>query len=252
MIRAKVKLRMKFSDLSHAYIVSGELLADTLAMAAVCLGDGECPCRVCAHCVKASRDIHPDIAVVAKIPPGREIVVDQIRALQKDVYVVPNEAERKVYIIDCAETMNTAAQNALLRILEEPPRHVVFILKTENSAALLPTVRSRCLKLNAPPETDGADPEARQLADEFFAALTSGNVQLTEFSFRLDKLDRAELSAFIAASRNLAAERFRDGALSGEALTCVDRALTQASEYLDMNVSAGHIAGLLCASLIMS
>ena len=236
-------------QLFHAYISAGEL-CDTLAAAAVCSGDGDKPCLVCAHCIKASRRIHPDITVIAPIPPGREIVVDQIRTLQRDIFIVPNESDKKAYIIEHADLMNMAAQNALLRILEEPPNHAVFILKTENPAALLPTVRSRCIKLGAMPDAGDTDPGAEELADDFFAALRGGNAELMEFSFRLDKLDRAELAVFITAARKLAAESFKDGALPPEILTRMDQALVRAGEYLDVNVGAGHISGMICAGLI--
>ena len=236
-------------QLFHAYISAGNI-CDTLAAAAVCSGDGEKPCLVCAHCVKASRRIHPDIAVIAPIPPGREIVVDQIRELQRDIFVVPNESDKKAYVIEHADLMNIAAQNALLRILEEPPGHAVFILKTENPVALLPTVRSRCVKLGSLPEADNTDPGAEELADDFFTALKCGNAELMEFSFRLDKLDRAELAVFVTAARKLAAESFKDGALPPEILTRTDKALVRAGEYLDVNVGTGHISGMICASLI--
>ena len=126
--------------LSHAYITSGGM-ADTLAMAAVCSGAGERPCMKCVHCSKSSRGIHPDIAVIEKPSDRKDIVVDQIRGLKRDAIVVPNEADRKVYLINNAELMNASAQNALLQILEEPPSYAVFILKTETPADLLKTVR---------------------------------------------------------------------------------------------------------------
>ena len=237
-------------QLFHAYISAGEL-CDTIAAATVCSGDGEKPCRVCAHCVKASRRIHPDIAVISPIPSGREIVVDQIRALQRDIFIVPNESDKKAYVIEHADLMNMAAQNALLRILEEPPDHAVLILKTENPAALLPTVRSRCVKLGSLPDADDTDPGAEELADDFFTALKGGNAALMEFSFRLDKLDRAELAVFVTAARKLAAESFKNGALPPESLTRTDKALIRAGEYLDVNVGAGHVSAMICASLIV-
>ena len=134
--------------LSHACILSGpagsgkKTLAGLLSAALVCSGDGEAPCGVCPNCRKALAGIHPDIVTVE--PQGRELVVAQIRELRADAYVRPNEAGRKVYCIRQAQSMNASAQNALLKLLEEGPAYASFLLLTDNTAALLPTIRSRC------------------------------------------------------------------------------------------------------------
>ena len=100
--------------LSHAYITDGGL-ADTLAMEAVCSQPSDAgPCMDCPHCSKAQRNIHPDIIIIDKRPDRREIVVEQIRDLKKDVIIVPVESAKKAYIVNNAELMNDAAQNALL------------------------------------------------------------------------------------------------------------------------------------------
>jgi hypothetical protein len=241
--------------LSHAYIVSGKL-ADTIAMATVCSSRGETkPCLKCTHCDKAARHIHPDIIIVDKAPDKREIMVDQLRELKKDVIVVPNDAEKKAYIINDADSMNINAQNAFLQILEEPPRHVVFVLRTDNPAALLPTVRSRCvsLYLRHDPEIPGS--AAMETANEFFSAIERGNVPLTEFMFQLEKLDKDAFTEFLAAAREYTALSLRAAApgkagLSFEILSRVDRILVRAGEMFDLNVGAGHISGMICANLL--
>lgn len=242
--------------ISHAYIVAGEL-AQTLAAAAVCSGNGGVrPCMACVHCDKASRNIHPDITVVDKLQDKREIVIEQIRELKKDVIVVPNEADRKVYIINFADTMNVNAQNAFLQILEEPPAHAVFILKAENPIALLPTVRSRCMELKTGKVKELADTRATQIADEFIDAIGRGNVPLIEFMFRLEKLDKSSFSAFLSAARESVALRLRTE-ISGNAVTPRDvlarseSVLVKAEEMLDLNVGTGHISGMICASLLI-
>ena len=241
--------------LSHAYIVAGGL-AETLSMVAVCSGTGGAkPCMLCAHCDKALRHIHPDITVVSKLPDKREIVVEQIRELKKDVIVVPNEADKKAYIINEADSMNTSAQNAFLQILEEPPKHAVFILKTENPVALLPTVRSRCMELKDRHEPDALDSAAVDMAIEFFAALKQGNATLIAFMFRLEKLEKNVFSAFLSAAReqvllNLRATMSGDIGISRETLTRTDKILIRAGEMHDLNVGLGHISGMICASLL--
>jgi len=249
--------------LSHAYIVGGGA-ADTLAMAAVCSGaDGDKPCGNCVHCGKASRNLHPDIARLGKLPDKREIIVEQIRELKKDVIVVANESAKKAYIINDADLMNLNAQNAFLQILEEPPPHVVFILRTDNPAALLPTVRSRCVELKPQP---GEKPEvsadadcaknAAEMAKDLFAALEKGNASLTAYMFRLEKLDKDAFAHFLSAARLLAAHRMRAPArgsqrLSRGLLSRTERVLAKAGEMHNLNVNAGHISGMICASLLV-
>ena len=78
----------------------------------------------------------------------------QVRQLRADAYIRPNEADRKIYILENAQTMNPSAQNAMLKLLEEGPAYAAFLLLTDNAAALLPTVRSRCELLPLSPVTE--------------------------------------------------------------------------------------------------
>ena len=95
--------------------------------------------------------IHPDINVIGD--DGGDISVARVRALRSDAYIRPNEAGRKVYILENAHTMNASAQNAMLKLLEEGPPYAAFLLLTDNAAALLRTVRSRCETLTLSPVT---------------------------------------------------------------------------------------------------
>ena len=243
-------------NISHAYIVGTEIAA-RLAKAVVCAGGEAKPCMACAHCDKASRRIHPDISVLEKLPDKREIIVDQIRELKKDVFVLPNEAAKKAYIISSADIMNTAAQNALLAILEEPPKHVVFILQTENHMALLPTVRSRCVRLSASPAQKDTDEAVETLSRDFISAIQSGNLALAEIMFKIEKLEKPDLISMILRSRENIAEIFAaqtsGGTSNGDSLKRLfkaDKMLVDASEYLELNVNKGHVAGLICAGLM--
>ena len=129
----------------HALLIEGETgsgrhtLAMAIARAAVCTGEGERPCGVCPHCRKSE---HPDITVYGD---DGSIKIDLVRDLRQEAYVMPNEAPRRVMILAGAQHMLPPAQNALLKILEEPPRHVLFILLCENRSQLLETIRSRCV-----------------------------------------------------------------------------------------------------------
>ena len=245
--------------LSHAYIVDASF-ADTIAMAVVCSArDAKRPCGNCTDCDKASRHIHPDIITVSRLDNKHIISVDQIRALKQDVYILPNEAKQKVYVVNDADSMNINAQNAFLQILEEPPAHAVFILCTENPAALLPTVSSRCIELRSFSECEDADDtppdELEELACDFVDALAVDNVKLMDCMFRIDKLDRHAFVSFISLTREHVVSALREcsgvGASDKRAvLLQTDSVLTKAGEMLDLNVSSGHIAGFICASMV--
>lgn len=123
-------------------------LAKDIACALVCRGNDK-PCGECAQCKKAIGAIHPDISEYIPAGTANSFHVDTVRNIINDAYVQPNEADYKIYILANAHCMNQNAQNALLKILEEPPKYVVFILTTNSKSALLSTVLSRsvCVSL---------------------------------------------------------------------------------------------------------
>ncbi|MCL2820838.1 MAG: hypothetical protein FWD38_08455 [Oscillospiraceae bacterium] len=251
--------------LSHAYITD-ESVAETIAMAVVCSErKSKRPCQKCSDCSKASRRIHPDIIEVGKLDDKLLITVDQIRALKKDVYIVPNDSMQKAYIIKSADTMNTNAQNALLQILEEPPKHTAFILCTDNPAALLPTVRSRCVELRAHPgdiktadENELTEDDSGgifALADSFIDAVKGDNIKLMECMFQIDKLDRQDLGIFLETTRQHIIIKVKENLGTNsqdyiKTLINAEEILQKAEEMHSLNVSAGNISGYLCASMI--
>ena len=258
--------QIKFDKISHAYIAD-ENLATTLSLAVVCeVRDRGRPCLICSHCDKALRAIHPDITKISKLDDKRDILVDQVRELRKDAYVLPNEASQKAYVIHCAETMNHSAQNALLQILEEPPQHVVFILCTSNPSALLPTVRSRSVILysnieeNTPEFSEnGADEEFGSAFDFLEAVSSDDDIAMMRCMFRIEKLDRIALAVFLAEAREQIVLSFKENLTPANAyisksigchfkfFTCIEELLSKAENMLRINVNPGHIAGMICA-----
>lgn len=101
------------------------------------------PCGKCPNCVKIKSGYHPDVNLVCPQGSGKSIKVEDIRSVRNDSYIASNEGSYKFYIIKNAEFMTVQAQNSFIKILEEPPEKVVFILLCESSSALLDTVRSR-------------------------------------------------------------------------------------------------------------
>ena len=146
--------------LMHSYIVASQSeqardrLSLDLAAAMLCRSDGVRPCRTCRDCRKVYDGVHPDVIYVAPDPDAKvpTIKVDQIRSIAATAYILPSEAEKKVYVLRQADTMNLSAQNAFLKLLEEPPQSAAFILAAASPELLLPTVRSRCALLRDPTE----------------------------------------------------------------------------------------------------
>lgn len=134
--------------LSHAYIVEGEtgfgktFFAYFAAAAILCRGNVK-PCGKCNSCVKINHSTHPDLFVISPEKEGGIITVGMVREIKKTVFFLPNEADKKVYIIKDGNKMNVQAQNALLKFFEEPPDSAVFFILTDKKESLLPTVVSR-------------------------------------------------------------------------------------------------------------
>lgn len=144
--------------ISHFYLISGpegsgkRTLAKLLGAAILCQ-DSQKPCLRCHPCRKVMENTHPDFITVDD-PEKKTVTVDLIRQARADIYIQPNESDYKIYLFPRAQDMGLPGQNALLKVLEEPPQYGVFILLTDNPDKLLPTVRSRCteLKMQALPE----------------------------------------------------------------------------------------------------
>lgn len=133
----------------HALIIEcpdtekAESVAAFLSMYALC-GEKDKPCGVCKNCQNAKRKAHSDITYLKLMPKKKLYQVDQVREMIKDAIILPNEANAKVYIIpECDERFQPLAQNAFLKLSEEPPENVCFILLCKNAQSLLETIRSR-------------------------------------------------------------------------------------------------------------
>ena len=123
--------------------------ANLFAASLVCNNTESSPCGTCQACIGAKNRTNPDIIYIE--PTDKKVIsAEQARQIVSDAYVKPFESQKKVYIINDASKLNEFAQNCLLKILEEPPEYVVFIIISTTESVLLQTVLSRCTIVRFP------------------------------------------------------------------------------------------------------
>lgn len=163
---------------THAYLFSGPrgtgktTIARILAKALNCesLQDAN-PCCECVSCREIGEGINPN---VIEIDAASNNGVDEIREIREKAKFLPAGSKYKVYIIDEVHMLSTSAFNALLKILEEPPKHVVFILATTEQHKVLPTILSRCQRYDFKPFTQ------EDIEKTIARACENENIQITE------------------------------------------------------------------------
>lgn len=250
--------------LSHAVILTGRgdltAAARFLAAAHVCEGTDR-PCLRCRHCRKVLEGIHPDVIPVLDTE-HKELTVEAVRALRKDVYIRPNEARRKVYVVSDCRQLNQRDQDVLLKVVEEGPPYAAFIFCADAPAALLETIRSRCTLL----KYDGEDAPLSDGTAELCRAFASGRLLpvTTALLSREQSLKRETLQAQLEELWRAAAEALLvqqgkarpDPACAEAALLLADRltarqllglcaASQRFAEQCDQNAGVGQILGAL-------
>ena len=141
---------VKAGRIAHAFLLSGphgvgkKSCAALMAQAILCTSD-EPPCGTCPECKKFMAGLHPDVHIIE--PDGSSVKIEQIRELRKQISLKPFSGSRHIVIIHKADRMTAAAQNALLKSLEEPEGGTVFFLVTEQYGSMLQTIVSRCRPL---------------------------------------------------------------------------------------------------------
>lgn len=181
-ITARFASLIERGTLAHAYLLVGNVNMGTVALATeVALrlfcphqDDQGHPDRTCPECQRVLSGNHPDV-VVAR-PEGRQIKVDQVRYLKAEFSKTGVEGEKKVFIIEGAETLTGSAANSLLKFIEEPGPGVYIFLLTPNKNAVLQTVQSRCQVIELRPLPSEMVKEQLQEAGvpEYLAPLAAG------------------------------------------------------------------------------
>lgn len=249
------RLEASLTRLSHAYVISGpsgkvnHALAKQIASAYVCTAQEKRPCGVCPGCKKAQNGIHPDIVYLTAPEDKQRISVEQVRQMRADAYIRPNEANRKVYVIEASQLVKqNEAQNALLKVLEEGPDYLAFLFVAQQPEQLLVTIRSRCelLSLNGQGEGPVSD-EVVECARETARLLLDGTeIQLAEWVVGIEnkKWERETVQSFLRAVedalRAQLSSRSADAARLLVLIKQIQKACTQ-------NVVAGNLLGWLAA-----
>lgn len=146
-----LKHAIEQNKIAHAYLFCGPRgtgktsIAKIFAKMINCESDENKPCTVCDNCIAVQNNNHPDII---EIDAASNNGVEEVRNLIEKVKYAPIKGKFKVYIIDEVHMMSTGAFNALLKTIEEPPEHVIFILATTEPHKVLPTIISRCQRFD--------------------------------------------------------------------------------------------------------
>ncbi len=219
--------------LGHAYILEGPAgsgrhtavrqIAAALSCTARNVENKPLPCGECLICRKIESGISPDVLYFRRPEDRATIGVDTIRQMKESLWLAPNENEKKIYVVEDADTMTAQAQNALLLSLEEPPPYVIFFLLTENAGALLETIRSR----------------APVLRMELFDAPMLSDILRKNKKF--ERISRADPSCFAEAVVG-------SGGALGQAQTLLDRASDDCAVYLTQRRDALRIVSALFTS----
>lgn len=158
------RLQQQGQRLPHALLFTGPAGLGKRALAQALIGTRMCQeptaaglaCGACHGCRLYAAGTHPDVLVLAPVDDAKVIAIDQVRALIDFLNLKPHSAATKFALIAPAEAMNKNAANALLKALEEPPPSGYLILVSAHPQALLPTVRSRCQRVDFRPPSAGA------------------------------------------------------------------------------------------------
>jgi len=161
----------------QTFLVEGGTLETRLSFARflanmiVCKGGGEKPCGICSACIKCRANSNPDIKQYGEEKENYTFKVETSRQIRQDAFVIPNDSDKKVYIITEAQNMNDSSENALLKILEEPPHFDYFILTCSSKSAMLDTIISRASLISLSDAEENYSEKSVTVAENIAVAL---------------------------------------------------------------------------------
>lgn len=212
-VKAALSAAFSARRFPHALILQGEpgsgkrTLAILIARALVCRNRDRAPCGSCPSCIRSAAGSHPDIRIVEGSGTTRSLSVDTVKGITADAYRMPEEADCSVYLLYMGQKTSDAAQNKLLKVIEEPPEGAVFLLVCDSAEQLLPTIRSRAQIFSLKPPAPGEAAEyvrqrlgLEQEQAEELARLCGGNIgRMLEEAQGGEAARAQEISVAIAA-----------------------------------------------------
>ncbi|MBE6809575.1 MAG: hypothetical protein E7521_00775 [Ruminococcaceae bacterium] len=248
-IKASVQSFIASGRIPHAIMIEGEAatLKDDLAMyiatAAVCEGNSK-PCSSCSGCHLAEVGSHPDISRISALEGKKFLSVAQIRELRADAFVKAHQAPHRVFILEDAHRMNEQAQNALLKVLEEPPKNVIFILLTPSKTLLLDTIISRCVLLSML-DTEQESSEHFDIANEFIDLLLCGSeYDMLKLLTPYEK-SRTDAEEFLKDLSLCIASRLKSGSAHARVLDKLFDDIKYYLELLSTNINMSLLTSLI-------
>lgn len=224
--QAKVLFQRSIKDekLAHAYVFAGPngvgkfLFARELASALLCeKGTG---CGKCRGCHRVAHSTHPSLQIIQSPSGKKNIPIDTVRELEREIMLKPFEGKYKLFIINDADLLSEEAANALLKTLEEPPKYSLIMLVTAQTSALLSTVLSRCQLIRFFPLPDNA---------------------VSEFLAKQMKLPKAEIKILVTLAGGSPGEAIRlfENGFAGQRHHLIDSLLQSKSDLIDNIINFG-------------
>lgn len=199
--------------------------------------------EIAREAVRTDKQQCPDIITVFRAKT--ELTVDQVREVISDSVVLPNESDCKVYIFADGDYMNESAQNALLKLLEEPPAHVILMLCAAKADVFLPTVRSRCVEIAA----EGENVRNYELSEEFLRMFSKDILSRISWLESNNKMSISECETFCIDTCQLITDmlcgRHDSYGIEKSTLSNLEKELEKCIKYLSVNVNVKQIFGLL-------
>ncbi len=239
--------------LPHAIIIESKNFASVkdylieFLKNAMCKENIKKPCEECSDCIKIKAGFHPDVKFIEPEKDSKSIKIESIRNIREDAYIISNEGGYKFYIITNGELLTTQAQNAFIKILEEPPKNVVFIICTEFLSALISTIRSRCQIFKFLENEDVCN-DVENLAKDFTkAVLNDDKIEILSLSGKIPN-DRIFFKQFINKVLEFLIKNCNSDFLKENIVEKID-VLKNILEMSEKNVNFNLLVCTLCAKI---
>ena len=218
--------------------------AELLAAAAQCT-QADVPCSDCSVCRKVLAHNHPDVKIISPLKDRTTVSVAQAREVRSDAYVKAHEGRTKVYIFDQAQALTPEAQNAMLKVIEEPPSGSLFIFCLPAAGALLETIRSRSNTVSLPAEDEQKSKGVREKLEDAVTLLTDAIIARDETDMMAALIPLEKDRQKILDAMELAALVLRDAVAYGDGQPTIS-GMPQAAQKLQAALQKELLVRMLC------